>query len=56
MGNKDCRCCSRVAGGIKRGRTVAEALASENIFPSIVVEMAGVGEETGKLDVAVQIG
>ena len=29
---------------------MAEALASENIFPSIVVEMAGVGEETGKLD------
>jgi len=51
MGNRIAAAAvQRVAGGIKRGRTVAEALASENIFPSIVVEMAGVGEETGKLD------
>lgn len=50
MGNRIAAAAvQRVAGGIKRGRTVAEALASENIFPAIVVEMTGVGEETGKL-------
>ena len=40
----------RVAGGIAEGRTLAEAIALEDLFPSMVAEMAGVGEETGKLD------
>ena len=40
----------RVAGGIAEGRALAEALALEDLFPSMVAEMAGVGEETGKLD------
>jgi type IV pilus assembly protein PilC len=40
----------RVAVGIAEGRTLAEAIALEDLFPSMVAEMAGVGEETSKLD------
>ncbi len=40
----------RIAGGIAEGRTLAQAIAREDLFPSMVAEMAGVGEETGKLD------
>jgi type IV pilus assembly protein PilC len=35
---------------IKNGSTIAESLGSSNVLPQIVVQMAAVGEETGKLD------
>jgi type IV pilus assembly protein PilC len=35
---------------ISEGRTMAEPLAEANIFPSMVVQMIGVGEATGAMD------
>ncbi|MBN2231832.1 MAG: type II secretion system F family protein [Deltaproteobacteria bacterium] len=35
---------------ISQGRTIAEPLAESGIFPSMVVQMIGVGESTGALD------
>lgn len=50
MGNRIAAAAvQRVTSAIMQGQTAAEALATENIFPSMVVEMARVGEETGKL-------
>jgi type IV pilus assembly protein PilC len=40
-----------VAAQITEGRTMAEPLADTKIFPSMVVQMIGVGEQTGALDV-----
>jgi type IV pilus assembly protein PilC len=40
-----------VAAQITEGRTMAEPLAEQKIFPSMVVQMIGVGEQTGALDV-----
>lgn len=40
-----------VAEKITQGRTMAEPLAETKIFPSMVVQMIGVGEQTGALDV-----
>jgi type IV pilus assembly protein PilC len=39
-----------VADKITQGRTMAEPLAETKIFPSMVVQMIGVGEQTGALD------
>jgi type IV pilus assembly protein PilC len=36
--------------GIERGETVAAPLKATNVFPSMVVQMIGVGEATGALD------
>ena len=40
----------RVREKISEGRTMAEPLAETNIFPSMVVQMIGVGEATGAMD------
>jgi type IV pilus assembly protein PilC len=40
-----------VAEKITQGRTMVEPLAESKIFPSMVVQMIGVGEQTGALDV-----
>jgi len=40
----------KTAAKIKEGRTMAEPLADTNVFPSMVVQMIGVGEQTGALD------
>ena len=40
----------RVHDSVKRGGTIAAPLKDVNVFPSMVVHMIGVGEETGALD------
>ncbi|MFT4703142.1 MAG: type IV pilus assembly protein PilC [Bradymonadia bacterium] len=45
------RAVLRVRDKISEGRTMAEPLAEANIFPSMVVQMIGVGEATGAMDV-----
>lgn len=35
---------------IKNGQPIAESLASSNVLPQIIIQMAAVGEETGQLD------
>lgn len=40
-----------VAEKITQGRTMAEPLAESKVFPSMVVQMIAVGEQTGALDV-----
>jgi type IV pilus assembly protein PilC len=37
-------------GAIKEGETLAKPLGESKVFPSMVVQMIGVGEETGALD------
>ena len=39
-----------VIASVKRGGTIAAPLAQEPIFPTMVMHMVGVGEETGALD------
>ncbi|MEM7449243.1 MAG: type II secretion system F family protein [Myxococcota bacterium] len=41
---------NRTADRIREGRTMAEPLAETKIFPGMVVQMIGVGEQTGALD------
>ena len=41
---------NRVADRITEGRTMVELLAETKLFPSMVVQMIGVGEQTGALD------
>ena len=36
--------------GIKEGETIAKPLSESKVFPSMVVQMISVGEETGALD------
>ncbi len=38
------------ADKIREGRTMSEPLMETNVFPSMVVQMIGVGEQTGALD------
>jgi type IV pilus assembly protein PilC len=38
------------SGKIREGRTMAEPLMETNVFPPMVVQMIGVGEQTGALD------
>lgn len=40
----------RIRTSIKEGETVARPLEESKVFPSMVVKMVGVGEETGELD------
>jgi len=35
---------------LKQGRTMSEALAKQNLFPKLAVQMIKMGEETGKLE------
>jgi type IV pilus assembly protein PilC len=39
-----------VAESLSQGKTIAEPLAATGVFPSMVVQMIGVGEKTGALD------
>ena len=39
-----------VRGAISEGKTIAEPLADSKVFPSMVVQMIAVGEETGALE------
>jgi type IV pilus assembly protein PilC len=39
-----------VSEKVKSGSTLKQALKSEKVFPQIIYEMIGTGEETGKLD------
>ncbi|MBW1858636.1 MAG: type II secretion system F family protein [Deltaproteobacteria bacterium] len=39
-----------VRSGITQGRTMAEPLGESKVFPSMVVQMVAVGEQTGALD------
>ncbi|UCG80535.1 MAG: type II secretion system F family protein [Desulfobacterales bacterium] len=39
-----------VRSGITQGRTMAEPLGESGVFPSMVVQMVAVGEQTGALD------
>ncbi|HSB36325.1 MAG TPA: type II secretion system F family protein [Thermoanaerobaculia bacterium] len=39
-----------VRKSVEAGRTIAEPLAETKVFPSMVVQMIGVGEQTGALD------
>jgi type IV pilus assembly protein PilC len=39
-----------VAGKISEGKTMAEPLGETGMFPSMVVQMIGVGEQTGAMD------
>ena len=40
----------RTSNKIREGRTMAEPLMETNVFPPMVVQMIGVGEQTGALD------
>ncbi len=40
----------KVRSGIAEGRTMADPLAETGVFPSMVVQMIAVGEQTGALD------
>lgn len=40
----------KVRSGITQGRTMAEPLGESGVFPSMVVQMVAVGEQTGALD------
>jgi general secretion pathway protein F len=44
------RWVERVADAVKRGGTIAAALAEHGRFPSLAVHMVRVGEETGRLE------
>jgi type IV pilus assembly protein PilC len=39
-----------VIASVKRGGTISEPLSKATIFPTMVTQMVGVGEETGALD------
>ena len=39
-----------VRKSVEAGRTIAEPLGETKVFPSMVVQMIGVGEQTGALD------
>jgi type IV pilus assembly protein PilC len=41
---------AKVRAAIKEGETIAKPMAESKVFPSMVVQMIGVGEETGALD------
>ena len=43
-------CIMVVRKGVEGGRTIAEPLTEQKIFPPMVVQMIGVGEQTGALD------
>ena len=39
-----------IAGKVSEGKSMAEPLGETGIFPAMVVQMIGVGEQTGALD------
>lgn len=41
---------SKIVGKVEKGATLSKALASEEVFPPLIPQMASVGEETGKMD------
>ena len=41
---------TQTAGKVREGRTMAEPLLETNVFPAMVVQMIGVGEQTGAMD------
>jgi type IV pilus assembly protein PilC len=43
-----------VRKAVETGRTVADPLRESNVFPNMVVQMIGVGEQTGALDAMLQ--
>ncbi len=43
-----------VRKGIERGRTIVDPLRESGVFPNMVVQMIGVGEQTGALDSMLQ--
>jgi len=50
-GNKTVeKAINKVRSGITQGRTMAEPLGESGVFPSMVVQMVAVGEQTGALD------
>jgi type IV pilus assembly protein PilC len=40
----------KVRSAISEGKTIAEPLGESKVFPSMVVQMVGVGEQTGAMD------
>jgi len=44
----------RVRDSISEGKTLAEPLQESKVFPSMVVQMIGVGEQTGAMDAMLQ--
>jgi type IV pilus assembly protein PilC len=44
------RALMSVRKGVEEGRTIVEPLKATNVFPSMVSQMIGVGEQTGALD------
>ncbi len=40
----------KIRAGIEQGQTIVEPLKASNIFPPMVAQMIGVGEQTGALD------
>jgi type IV pilus assembly protein PilC len=44
------RAVKKVRSAIKEGETIAKPLGESNVFPSMLVQMIAVGEETGALD------
>ncbi len=43
-----------VRKGIERGRTIVDPLRESGVFPNMVIQMIGVGEQTGALDAMLQ--
>jgi type IV pilus assembly protein PilC len=44
------RAVDDVRGAVREGETMAKPLANHPVFPHMVVQMVGVGEETGAVD------
>ena len=40
----------KVRAGVERGESFVEPLKATNVFPSMVAQMVGIGEQTGALD------
>ncbi|WIB37115.1 type II secretion system F family protein [Curtobacterium sp. MCJR17_043] len=45
---------ARVSESVRKGTTIAEPLAEEDIFPSMVAQMVSVGEDAGSLEVMLE--
>jgi len=44
------RACLRIQESVRQGRSIAGPLAEEPVFPPMVVQMIGVGEDSGSLE------
>jgi len=40
-----------IADGVRQGKSIAEPLAQEKVFPSMVVQMVAVGEDSGAMEI-----